>query len=640
MGSDRSPDTRGGNSSVNLELVEFIPRLFQTLDCDAAFTGPGAVELTRMGYRAAAERFTVSYLAEEIVSKLDDGVKSDAKRRRAMDRFHLAEFQCAQVNNKLEPTAAGQDPWWMDDDSDAPEDLKVLAAVLRLAKKHISRAIGGFPGWKEVGRVANFGPGATTRLKRENGHHANKWVRGAHVTRAASSSLFAVLENIPGFVHHALLGGAPIYQVVDGNKLDWVPKNYKTDRTIAIEPDWNMYLQKGLGSLLRKRLKRVGIDLADQERNQLLAFIGSISGELATIDLSMASDCVAFRLAEFLIRPDWFEAICSVRSDIGFYSDLDGCDTAIVYEKLSSMGNGYTFEVETLIFWGIARAVSDLMGSSDHRLAVYGDDIVVPTGIAHEVCRILQSVGFTPNLGKTFLEGPFRESCGAHWFEGDDVSPFYIREPVRCLDRLYLLHNNVARWFAKHPAICAPEKVHELLEWIRSHAPKGRRKPSLLNLDSGDGGFYGSFTAVRPRKPGVKKWGWDGWVTSVLLYRSKRGVKRASNKVPGTEKGENPIRSKDRVHWPMLTNPHFASLRVGWEAEGLQWVQPSLLHRRDDGATVVCYGQGRATDFLRALTVAQKPEADVPYRERFWYEGTMITPSHRVESVWWDCIPA
>lgn len=637
MGSNRSPNTRGGNCVVNLKLEEFIPRLFQALDCDAAFTGPGAVYISRMGYRPAAERFALTYLGDEIVSKLDDGVKSTAKRQRAMERFELAEFQCAQVNNKLETSALGQEPWWMDCDSDAPEDLKVLATVLRLAKKHISRALGAFPGWNEVNRTANFGPGATTRLKRGDGHHANKWVRGAHVTLAASSPLRAALENIPGFVHCALLGGAPIYQVVEGNKLDWVPKNYKTDRTIAIEPDWNMYLQKGLGTLMRRKLKRVGINLDDQERNQLLAYVGSFTGELATIDLSMASDCVAYRLAEFLIRPDWFEAIDAVRSQIGFYSDMSGVSTAVVYEKLSSMGNGYTFEVETLIFWGLARAVSDLMESTDHRLAVYGDDIVVPTGIATEVCRILEQVGFTPNLEKTFLKGPFRESCGAHWFEGDDVSPFYIREPVQCLDRLYLLHNNVARWFVKHPAICPPEKVAELLQWIRSHAPKGARRPSLLNLECGDGGFYGSFTAVRPRKPGVKKWGWDGWVTNVLLYRSKRDVKRASRVI---SKEDLATRSKDRVHWPMLTNPHFASLRMGLESEGIQWVQPFLVHRRDDGRETVCFGTGRASDLLRALPAAQGKEADVPYRERFWYLGTLITPSHRVESAWWDCIPA
>lgn len=629
MGSSKSPNSRGGNSEVTFQLEEFIPRLFHCIDADGAFTGPGEVELTRMGYRPAAERFAVTLLAEHIVSKYDDGKATSEKRRRAVDRFELAEFQCARVNQMLEPTAAGQIPWWMEEDADVPEDYATLALVLRRAKQHISRVLGAFPGWDNVNRVSNFGPGATTRLKRSSGHHANKWAPGAHVTSSASSPLAAALENIPGFVHYALLGPRPAYQVVDGNKLDWVPKNYKTDRTIATEPDWNMYLQKGIGKLIRRKLKRVGVDLDDQERNQLLAFIGSFTGQLATIDLSMASDCVAYRLSEYLLRPDWFEAIDSVRSRVGFFSDENGIDTAVIYEKLSSMGNGYTFEVETLIFWGICRAVSDLTGNSDHRLAVYGDDIVVPTGIADEVCRILGQVGFTPNREKTFLDGPYRESCGAHWFEGDDVTPFYVREPVQDLDRLYLLHNNVARWFARHPAICEPERVQALLSWIRSHAPKGKRRPTLLNLDCGDGGFYGSFEAVRPRKPGVKKFGWDGWVTNVLLYRA-----RSTREKKTSIKAERGDRSKTRKHWPMFTNPHFASLRMLEDREQIRWVCPELVRRETD--TSVLFSQGRASDLLTSLQMSRSKEADVPYRERFWYEGTLITPSHRVTSAWWD----
>jgi hypothetical protein len=87
--------------------------------------------------------------------------------------------------------------------------------------------------------------------------------------------------------------------MVSGNNVDWVPKNYKTDRTIAIEPDWNMFLQKGLGGLLRRRLRRVGQDLNDQSTNRFCAAVGSIDGSLATLDMSMASDTVAYRLVEF-----------------------------------------------------------------------------------------------------------------------------------------------------------------------------------------------------------------------------------------------------------------------------------------------------------------------------------------------------
>ncbi|DAD50669.1 RNA-directed RNA polymerase [ssRNA phage SRR6960799_11] len=615
MGTSKPRNSRGPNSAVSLDLQDFTRRFFDALDADGAFTGPGPVELTRMGYRPAAERFAVTYIADEMFSKYDDGKPSAQKRAKAVERFLQAEHQCALVNQKLEPSAIGQEPWWMDERSDADDDLVVVGLVLKRARSLISRVLGAFPGWVKVMENANFGPGATTRLPRAKGHHAYKWANNSQVTRAASSPLREIMAEMPGFTS-VLLEERSTHEIVLGNKLDWVAKNYKTDRTIAIEPCWNMFLQKGVGTLIRRRLKRVGIDLDDQTTNQLLACIGSITGELATIDLSMASDCVAYRLAEFVIRPDWFEAIATLRSPVGFYT-LDDVDHCIVYEKLSSMGNGNTFEVETLIFWGIARAVSELIGCADHRLSVYGDDIIVPSGIADEVCNILKQVGFVTNSDKTFTSGPFRESCGAHWFQGVDVKPFYVREAVDSLDRLFLLHNNVCRWFQQNPDICNPDEVDRLLHWIRSHAPKEWRKPSLLSLQQGDGGFFGTFTQVRPRKPGVKKFGWDGWVTDVLLFRSKYD-KPAPSRVDLTEDDE-------RNSWPLLSKPDWASL---WR---LEWAQARWYHGRIPASMWSRW----EPSFLSALGRLQKAAADVPYQERYWYEGTLVTPSHAVESVWW-----
>ena len=47
-------------------------------------------------------------------------------------------------------------------------------------------------------------------------------------------------------------GVACIPEVVAGNKIVTVPKNYKTERTIAIEPLLNSVLQKGIGAVIRK----------------------------------------------------------------------------------------------------------------------------------------------------------------------------------------------------------------------------------------------------------------------------------------------------------------------------------------------------------------------------------------------------
>ena len=65
-----------------------------------------------------------------------------------------------------------------------------------------------------------------------------------------------------------------------------VPKSYKTNRVIAIEPSWSMFFQKGVGRMIRKRLERFGQLHPDaQERAKNFARVGSDTGLLATLDL-------------------------------------------------------------------------------------------------------------------------------------------------------------------------------------------------------------------------------------------------------------------------------------------------------------------------------------------------------------------
>lgn len=138
-----------------------------------------------------------------------------------------------------------------------------------------------------------------------------------------------------------------------GNKVTTVPKNSKTDRVIAIEPLMNMYVQKGIGGAIRHSLRSVGINLNDQTSNQRLAREGSLQGKLATVDLSSASDSVSLLLVEELLPPDWVAAIKLCRSPCGVLPD----GSVINYQKVSSMGNGFTFELESLIFWAACSSV-------------------------------------------------------------------------------------------------------------------------------------------------------------------------------------------------------------------------------------------------------------------------------------------
>lgn len=210
-----------------------------------------------------------------------------------------------------------------------------------------------------------------------------------------------------------------------------VPKTQTTPRIIAIEPSAMQFAQQGLKSAIYEKIEgspmRGILGFVDQTRNQELARKGSIDGSLATLDLSEASD----RVHNFLVlrmlknHPHLSEFVQATRS---FRAELPSGEV-IPLTKFASMGSALTFPIETVIFtiismmamWraGYRRIpVRRLVG----RISTYGDDIIVPTGIASDTVSLLEHFGFKINSRKSFMEGYFRESCGAEFFRGHDVS--------------------------------------------------------------------------------------------------------------------------------------------------------------------------------------------------------------------------
>jgi len=205
--------------------------------------------------------------------------------------------------------------------------------------------------------------------------------------------------------------------VVKANRISLVPKNYKTHRVTACEPEINMIFQTSIDYYLKRRLRRWGIDLTDQSVNREYARIGSIDGSIATIDLSMASDTMALELIPFLFDEKWSDYLYRLRSPC--YSGPLGEGQ---YTKFSSQGNGYTFVLETIIFAAAMKAV----GSKT--VSVYGDDIIIDSSQYDRAVFLLKFIGFIPNEEKSFHKGPFRESCGGDFFKGVNVRPFYIKK--------------------------------------------------------------------------------------------------------------------------------------------------------------------------------------------------------------------
>jgi hypothetical protein len=114
------------------------------------------------------------------------------------------------------------------------------------------------------------------------------------------------------------------------------------------------------------------------------------------------------------------------------------------------MGNGYTFELETLIFAAISSAVTGGVVGED--VLVYGDDILVANDQARNVMSALSCLGFTPNMKKSFYTGPFRESCGGDYFEGIGVRPYFSKSaPCDPLEWIVAHNRLVETWpFFRH----------------------------------------------------------------------------------------------------------------------------------------------------------------------------------------------
>lgn len=285
-------------------------------------------------------------------------------------------------------------------------------------------------------------------------------------------------------------------QTVEGNVMLTVPKSAKTDRVICYEPHMNIRLQLSVGRFIRERLLIHGVNLGDQSINQRRAKLGSKTGHLSTIDLRSASDTVALELVWELLPVDWAILLDDLRSKYTLWPD----GSTRRNEKFSSMGNGYTFELESLLFYCICSAVSS-------GVSVYGDDIVLPTENFERAVGLLQFLGFEVNLLKSFSkDSPFRESCGLDAVSGFLVTPVYLRRLPRCREDVIKLHNQIRRWALEEPARADSKWAKLLWKWRRIHpGPVGPR-------GYGDGHYHVSFEEACPPRSGFQIDGW--WFTS------------------------------------------------------------------------------------------------------------------------------
>lgn len=372
------------------------------------------------------ETFKAKYLLKEFESKLLDPDYSDppaVRRERAITKWLNCEVTNRETNVRL-MHMSDEDVLFIQDGF--PVDAIQIADR---AAMFIRGVLGDLP--PETLR-GSFSGGASTSVKRGFGTIARKYLEGSDITEGAIMHFLALTRSVQWAPRD--------FRCVRGNVMFTVPKSTVIDRCACKEPDYNMYVQKAVGDEIRRRLKRVGIDLNDQTLNQRLALEGSREGNLATVDLSSASDSVTKQLVLRLLPDEWFYLMDDIRSP---ETEIDG--EWHLNEMFSSMGNAFTFELESLLFWAITRSVAYHSGIKG-RISVYGDDIICPVGIYDRLRDTLSFFGFTVNEKKSFSAGSFRESCGKHYDASQDVTPFYVRKvPADQSDWIHLL-NSFRRW--------------------------------------------------------------------------------------------------------------------------------------------------------------------------------------------------
>lgn len=307
-----------------------------------------------------------------------------------------------------------------------------------------------------------FGPGASNGVR--GTHTAEKIGQPMSCTVLCKPFVTTLRRTNAYFQLFDERNGIDGTTVVKGSRLATVPKNETTRRTIAIEPSGNMALQLAAGTYIEKALAMVGLDIrCQQPKNKLMARRGSIDGSVATIDLKSASDMFKPYLIRRLWPKRWYRLLTALRSE---YIDI-GDGEWVKLNMISTMGNGFTFPLMTMTIVSLIYAYRRLNGGPNlfidwGNTCVFGDDIIIPTREYDDVVRVLSMAGLIVNLDKSYSSGPFRESCGGDYFEGYDVTPFYVKS----LDNdaaVYVAINQVFEWCGKHGLL-----LHRTLLFLRS----------------------------------------------------------------------------------------------------------------------------------------------------------------------------
>ena len=436
------------------------------------------------------DRFRLDYLCSKVLSKsVDLNVDIDRKGA-ALKKWLEAESLCGRTNEIFSLRNAGLFSF-----RPAVED------AYRVAQQKIAEILGSID-YRQIGERCRFGPGSDMSTFKGKTSAFNKYGNPGSCTPWIVPLFDEAFSDfrVNDYLHEC--------QFVMGNKVFFVPKNAKIDRIAAKEPRWNVWFQLGIGDAISTKLLRAsGIDLRDQEPNRFGAAHAHVD-DCVTVDLSSASDTNAKALVLDLLPEDWSDLIFKTRSPFTFVKGK-----WVQSEKVSSMGNGYTFPLESLIFYGFCYAAVKATNQDLSLIKVFGDDIIVPRKSYPLLKELLTATGFEVNSSKTFVEGNFYESCGEDYFKGKNVRPIFVKKRVSSVKELYVLANQIVE-YARRSAnyVHADSRFNSVWRRVVSFVPEALK---LFGPIGQSGVIHTPFDQATPsyvsKGHDLRKSGWEGY---------------------------------------------------------------------------------------------------------------------------------
>lgn len=478
----------------------------------------------------------------------------------ALAKFLQAEADCAEVNAVMRPLVQllrgnGIDKIVgprVNENRDllalhVVDESSFIVNLLFKARRHFQRALGK-PDVSKILSMARFGSGSSVGVHGNATHFLRKisterWTVSplclpyAEMAAAMTPAFWYALGLDPTEAKHLWASEMQFYksvglakayasqdpilaefkrrfrarvELVSDDLITYVPKDADCSRTVGTQPLLNMFVQLGAGDYLKGvLLDACGICLEEDQLNinGPLAFLASYCDgtTFATVDLASASDTIAKLLVRFLASDEWYTLLNSFRTP-SFKIPEEGSHA---YEKFCAMGNGFCFPLETLVFWSLVQAVYDVVDVPDRTCAVYGDDIIVYQPAALLLIELLDACGFRTNNSKTFVHGPFRESCGQDFFNGVNVRPVVLDEVIEGLGQAYHFINSLSR--KGYTSLAA--ELRELLPADRIHMrPYAGDTTTALEVpwDVFMASRHARFKRVPedPKKPYYHAWSW------------------------------------------------------------------------------------------------------------------------------------